>query len=166
MKAWMIVVVLIVVGVVGAWAGYWVGHAVGWTTDAVFPLTIGGGERAIGLSILVSFGSVVAAGGWLVARPIRRTRRLIAKGAPGHATVRRFWRTGLTASSTDGTRHQVAFDLEMHPDDGADYPARALGMLDEAAEAGLAPGGEVEVRYDPGHPRTMAVVGPMASAAL
>jgi hypothetical protein len=165
MKAWTIVAVLIVVGVVGAWVGYWVGHAVGWSTDAEFPLTIGGGDRAIALSILASVGSVLAAGGWLVARPLRRTRHLLAEGSPGHATVRRFWRTGLMASSTDGTRHQVAFDLEMHPDDGADYPARALGMLDEAAEAALAPGGEVEVRYDPGHPRTMAVVGPMAPAA-
>ena len=165
MKAWMIVVVLIVVGVVGAWAGYWIGHAVGWSTDAEFPLTIGGGDRAIALSILASVGSVMAAAGWLVARPLRRTQRLMAEGFPGHATVRRFWRTGLTTSSTDGRRHQVAFDLEMHPDDGADYPARALGMLDEAAEAALAPGGEVEVRYDPGHPRTMAVVGPMAPAA-
>lgn len=165
MKAWLIVVVLIVLGVIGALAGYWIGHAAGWTTDAEFPLRIGGGERAIGLSILLSIGTVMAGAGWLVARPLRRTRHLIAEGSPGHATVRRFWRTGLTTSTTEGKRHQVAFDLEVHPDGGVDYPAKALGMLDEAAEAALAPGGEVEVRYDPGHPRTMAVVGPMATAA-
>ena len=164
MKAWVIVLVLIAVGVVGAWAGYWIGHALGWTTDAEFPLRIGAGERAIGLSILVSFGSVMAGIGWLVARPLYRTRRLVAAGAPGHATVRRFWRTGLTATSAGTKQHQVAFELEMHPDDGTDYAAKALGMLDESAEAALAPGGEVAVRYDPGHPRSVAVVGPMAPA--
>jgi hypothetical protein len=165
MRAWVIIVTLVVVGVIAAWAGYWIGHALGWSTDAEFPLRIGAGERAIGLSILVSFASVMAGIGWLVARPLRRTRRLLATGAPGHATIRRFWRTGLTASGSDGTRHQVAFDLEMHPDDGADYGASALGMLDETAEAGLSPGGEVAVRYDPRHPRSIAVVGPMATAA-
>jgi hypothetical protein len=165
MKAWMIVITLIVLGVIGAWAGYWIGHVVGWTTDAEFPLRIGGGDRAIGLSMLLSFGAVVAGAGWLVARPLRRTRHLVDEGAPGHATVLRFWRTGLTASGAEGKRHQVAFDLEMHPGDGTDYPAKALGMLDEAAESALAPGGEVAVRYDPGHPRSVAVVGPMAAAA-
>jgi hypothetical protein len=165
MKAWVIVITLIILGVIGALAGYWIGHAVGWTTDAEFPLRIGGGERAIGLSIVLSIGAVMAGAGWLVARPLRRTRRLIAEGVEGHATVLRFWRTGLTASGADGKRHQVAFDLEMHTGDGGDYPAKALAMLDEAAEAGLAPGGDVVVRYDPGHPRSVAVVGPTAPAA-
>lgn len=47
MKAWVIVVLAIAAGIVGAWLGYWIGHALGWTTNAVWPLQIGGGDRAI-----------------------------------------------------------------------------------------------------------------------
>ena len=85
MRAWMIVVALVVIGVAGAWTGYWIGHAAGWTTDAEFPLTIGGGDRAIGLSIGASFLAVMAGAGWFVARPLLRVRRLLATGAPGRA---------------------------------------------------------------------------------
>ena len=95
MKAFIIVIVLVIIGVVGALVGYWVGHALGWTTDAEFPLRIGGGVRAIGLSILVSFGSVMAGVGLLVARPLARVRRLAATGTEGHATIQRARRTGL-----------------------------------------------------------------------
>ena len=53
MKAWKIVVSLVVIGIVGAWVGYWIGHALGWTSNAEFPLRIGGGDWAIGLSGLL-----------------------------------------------------------------------------------------------------------------
>jgi hypothetical protein len=165
MRAWVIVLLLVAIGIVGALAGYWIGHALGWSTDAEFPLRIGGGERAIGLSILLSFGSVMAGAGMLVAWPQYRTRHLIAVGTPGHGTIRRAWRTGLTATSGGVKRHQLGFELEMHPEGGAGYPAKALGMLDEAAEAQLAPGGEVLVRFDPAHPRSVAVVGPLVPVA-
>ena len=162
MKAWMIVVVLVVIGIVGAWIGYWIGHALGWSTDAVFPLTIGGGDRAIGLSILVSFLSVVTGLWWFVARPLRRMSRLLEAGIPGHATIRRFWRTGLFTSSGRGAaRHQVEFELEMHPDAGPDYASKASGLLTEADEAELKPGAEVVVRYDRSDPSSVVVVGPM-----
>ena len=88
--------------VVGAWLGYWVGHALGWTTNAEWPLRIGGGDRAILLSILASFASVMAVVGLLVGRPLQRERRLLATGRQAHATVRRAWRTGLTARDAAG----------------------------------------------------------------
>ena len=66
MRAWVIVVLAIAAGVVGAWLGYWIGHSLGWTTNAVWPLQIGGGDRAILLSILASFASVMAVAWWLV----------------------------------------------------------------------------------------------------
>jgi hypothetical protein len=165
MKAWKIVLLLVAIGIVGGWVGYWVGHALGWTTDAEFPLRIGAGERAIGLSILVSFASVMAGVGWFVARPLWRTRRLLASGTPGHATVQRFWRTGMTMTSGgDVRRREIGFELEVHPDDGSAYAARALGLLSEADEAALAPGAEVTIRYDPAHRTSVAVVGPLATS--
>jgi len=169
MRAWVITLILVAIGIVGAWIGYWAGHALGWTTNAEFPLRIGGGERAIGLSILVSFLSVMGGGGLLIARPMLRTRRLLATGRAGHATVRREWRTGLTAGQlvmgSRVQRHQVAFELEVHPDGGPAYPAPAFALLTEEEEAAIKPGDEVAVRVDPGHPRSVAVVGPMRPTA-
>jgi len=166
MRAWVIVVLLVVIGVVAAWVGYWLGHAAGWSTNAEFPLRIGGGDRAILLSILLSFGSVMAGVGWFVARPLARVRRLLATGVPGHATVRRFWRTGLyMRPSGSAGRHELAFELDVHPDDGRDYTTSALGLLTETEEVGLKPGAEVIIRYDPAHPSRVAVAGLMVAPA-
>jgi len=166
MKAWIIVVILVIIGIVGAWVGYWIGHALAWTADAVFPFQIGGGERAIGLSILLSFLSVMAGVWWLVARPLRRIGRMAATGTPARATIRRAWRTGLFMNRRgDSPRHQLSFDLEVHPDDGRDYATTGTGLLTEAEEASLKPGEEATVRYDPAHPRFVVVVGPMAASA-
>jgi uncharacterized membrane protein YeaQ/YmgE (transglycosylase-associated protein family) len=166
MRARIVVVLLVIIGIVGAWVGYWVGHALGWTTDAEFPFRIGAGEQAIGLSILASFASVMAGLAWFVALPLVRLRRLLETGSPGHATVRRFWRTGLSTRGAGGGRRELAFELEVHPDGGRDYPAKALGLLSEAEEAELGPGAEVVVRYDPAHPNRVAVAGPLMPSAL
>jgi hypothetical protein len=166
MKAWKIVVILVIIGIIGGWVGYWIGHALGWTTNAEFPLQIGGGDRAIGLSILLSFGSVMAGLGWFVARPLRRIQRLTAIGTPAHATIRRTWRTGLFMNRRgDSPRHQLGFELEVHPDGGQDYAATGTGVLTEADEAALKPGTEATVRIDPTNPSFVVVVGPMAASA-
>jgi len=156
-RAWVIVVLAIAAGIVGAWVGYWIGHALGWTTNAEWPLQIGGGDLAILLSILASVGSVMAVGGWFVARPLRRVRRLLATGRQTHATVLRVWRTGLTAQTSRGSWRQLAFDVEVHPDGGAAYTTHATGLVDPAEVAAFAPGVEVNVRYDPAHPTHVAV---------
>lgn len=166
MRAFVTVLVLVIIGIVGAWVGYWIGHALGWTTDAEFPLHVGGGARAIGLSILVSFGSVMAGGGWFIARPLWRIRRLLATGTPGHATIRRVWRTGFFMTPRGGSRQRwLGFDLEVHPDGGRDYSATASGLLSEAEEEALKPGTEVTVRSDPSNCSSVAVVGPIVTSA-
>jgi hypothetical protein len=158
MKAWVIVVLAIAAGVVGAWLGYWAGHALGWTTNAVWPQQIGGGDRAILLSILASFASVMAVAWWFVGRPLRRERRLLATGRQAHATVRKAWRTGLSARDAAGkTRQQLGFELEVHPNGGGAYTVHTTDMVDAATVDAFAPGVEVNVRYDPAHPERVAV---------
>jgi uncharacterized membrane protein YeaQ/YmgE (transglycosylase-associated protein family) len=158
MRAWVIVVLAIAAGVVGAWVGYWIGHALGWTTNAVWPLQVGGGDRAILLSILASFASVMAVVGLLVGRPLQRERRLLATGRQAHATVLKAWRTGLTARDAEGkTRKQLGFELEMHPEGGAAYTVHTTDLLDAATLDAFRPGVEVNVRYDPAHPTRVAV---------
>ena len=165
MRASVRVLILVAIGIVGAWAGYWIGHALGWTTNAEFPARIGGGERAILLSIGLSFLSVMGGLWWLVARPLMGIRRLLATGKPGHATVRRVWRTGITMSRPDRKERELGFDLEVHPDAGEDYPATALGIIGEIDEPTITPGSEVAVRFDPERPTRVVVVGPMVPSA-
>jgi hypothetical protein len=166
MRAWVIVLVLVIVGIVGAWVGYWIGHALGWTTNSEFPLTLGGGERAIGLSIGLSFVSVLGAGWLLIGMPQRRLQELAVTGAPGRARILRMWRTGIyVARRSDRPRHELAFEIEMHPESGPPYGTTAKGLLTEDEEARLGPGTEASVRYDPSHPSSVVVVGPMVPSA-
>lgn len=158
-------VALVIIGIVGAWVGYWIGHVLGWTTDAEFPLAFGAGARAIGLAIVASLLSVIVALWLFITRPLLRMRRVLASGVPGHATIRRMWRTGVRISGAAGTRRQLGFELDMHPEVGPDYSAVALGMLSETEEAALGPGDEVTVRYDPSDPEAVAVVGPLLPVA-
>jgi hypothetical protein len=45
---------MVVGGFIGAYAGYWIGYLFGWSSDAEWPLRVGGGTGAILLSIAVS----------------------------------------------------------------------------------------------------------------
>jgi hypothetical protein len=102
----------------------------------------------------------------VVGATARAHRRLLATGTPGHATIRRVWRTGIREAGLGGQgRHEVAFELDVHPDGGRDYAAKALGLLTEDEEAPLTPGAEVTVRYDPSHHASVVVVGPMVPLA-
>jgi hypothetical protein len=156
-RAFVSIVVVIVAGIVGAWVGYWIGHTFGWTTNAEWPLRIGGGDRAILLSILASIGSVAAAGGWLIARPMMQLRRLLANGRRARATVLRVWRTGFFSQGGVRPWRELGFDLEVHADGQAPYTARGRGHVDPAAVGAFAPGVEVNVRYDPAKPAHVAV---------
>lgn len=159
MRAFVIVVLAVVAGFVGAWAGYWIGHALGWSENAVWPWQIGGGDRAILLSIVVSIGSVFAVGGWFVARPMTQLRRLLANGRPAQARVLRVWRTGFFSSSGDRSWRELGFELEVHPDGQGAYTAHAVGHVKPAEVEAFAPGVEVDVRYDPAKPTHVAVKG-------
>ena len=42
---------MVLAGVLAGYFGYWIGHLAGWSTDAEWPFTIGGGTGAIAMSI-------------------------------------------------------------------------------------------------------------------
>jgi hypothetical protein len=125
-------------------------------------LTIGDGERAIGLRS-VSFLCVMAGLASLCCTPHAADAPPPANGRATHATVRREWRNGPTAGRllmAGEAASPVAFELEV-PDDGGDYAARALALLTDDEEAAIKLGDEVAIRVDPDHPRSVAVVGPI-----
>ena len=148
-----------VAGIVGAWIGYWMGHALGWTTGAEWPLRIGGGDRAILLSIGLSFLSVMAGLGWLVVRPLRRNRRILGLGRPARATILKVRRTGISTGGFGGRRSQLEFDLEVHADGAGTYTAHATRLVAPAELGAFAPGAEVAVRIDQAKPSLVAIEG-------
>jgi hypothetical protein len=164
MKAWVTVLLLIVIGILGAWVGYWIGHFVGWSRDAEWPLRIGAGDGAILLSIGLSIASVWVGLWWLLAWPLQRERRLLARGTPGRATILKIWRTGVRAGPR-ARKRQLGVELEVHLTGHDGYTARTTCLASSDQEEAYRPGAEVEVRYDPSHPKSVAIAGPMAPAA-
>lgn len=162
MRAWVMIVLLVLVGIVGAWVGYWIGHFLGWSRDAEFPLRIGGGDGAILVSICLSIGSVWAALWWLLAWPLQRERRLLARGTPGRATILDVWRTGIRAGR-GARRRQLGVELEVQAAGRDAYTVRTTCLADSAEEAAYRPGAEVDIRIDPSKPRSVAVAGPAAA---
>jgi hypothetical protein len=54
MRSWVRVLWMVLGGFIGAYAGYWIGYLLGWSSDAEWPLKVGGGTGAILLSIAMS----------------------------------------------------------------------------------------------------------------
>jgi hypothetical protein len=65
------VVTAVIVGIICGWGGYWLGHLAGWSTDADWPTTIGGGTGAILLSVGLAAAGALAT----IAVLARRSRR-------------------------------------------------------------------------------------------
>lgn len=123
---------------------------------------IGGGDRAILLSIGLSFLSVMAGLGWLAVRPLRRNRRLLRTGRLARATILKVRRTGISTSRLAGTRRLLDFDLQVHPESGADYEAHTTRSVSPAELDAFAPGVEVAVRFDPAKPARVAIESPVS----
>lgn len=159
------IILIVVCGVVGGWLGYWAGHALGWSVDATWPVTIGGGTGAILMSIgmAVLFAAVAALLVMLV--PGRWVKRVLRSGLTASATVVSAAETG-AVSRTHGVRtHQVAVVLDVHGPAGRAYRARTTQFVSEVVEGALKPGAAVAVRYDPERPEHVAIDQPFALAA-
>ena len=159
------ITIIVLCGIVGGWVGYWLGHAAGWSENAVWPSTIGGGTGAIVTSIVVSVAFVVASALIITFVPERGVRKVLAHGAVAGATVVRMKETGAVRWAHEGARHQVVCDLEVRLLDRPPYQARTTQFVSPVVECVLRPGASVTVRYDPEHPSHVAIDKPFARAA-
>jgi len=163
MKRVMRIVLLVACGVVGAWVGYWLGYLAGWSKNAEWPGTIGGGTGAILVSIGMSVLFVAVAGLLVFLLPQRGIARVLASGSPAKATVVSAAKTGGRRTGRHGTSHQVSCELDVCLPDGSIYRTRATQFVAPGVEQALRPGATLAVRYDPVKPRKVAIVGPSAS---
>jgi hypothetical protein len=150
--------VYIVSGVVGAWAGYWIGHALGWSTNATWPWSFGGGTGAILLAFGMSVLFVVVAALLLAFLSGRNVRKALENGVPARASVLSIEKTGDKTTTPEGKYNQVRCELEVRPRDGERYRARITQFLTEGYLQGLEPGSMVHVRYDPAQRTHVAII--------
>lgn len=159
------IIVVVLCGIVGGWLGYWAGHALGWSVDATWPASIGGGTGAILMSMgmAVLFVAVAALAVMLV--PSRRVKRVLKSGLPARATVVSAAETGAVVRIHGVRTHQVTCLLDVHAPARPPYRARTTQFVSEVVEGALKPGAEVAVRYDPERPEHVAIDEPLALAA-
>ena len=67
------VVATVLAGIIAGWCGYWIGHGFGWSSNADWPTSLGGGAGAILLSIALAVAAVLAVG-WSLGVIIRTER--------------------------------------------------------------------------------------------
>lgn len=149
---------MVVAGIAGAYGGYWIGHGLGWSRQAEWPLRIGGGGGAIVLSVVTSLAGVAAAGTWATWRAHHQHRRVISDGLPAHAVILRVWRTGIVVKGPEGgSLAQLGFELQVQPPDVPPYRVRTTKLVSGPDLATMHPGIHVDVRYDPNHPKRVAI---------
>ena len=165
MRRTLNIIFIVFCGVVGAWVGYWIGHLAGWSENADWPGTIGGGSGAVLLSIGVSVLFVALAGLVVFLVPEWRVRRVLRRGAEAEATVVRVHKTGGRSRGFGAVKHQVVCELEVCPEGGTPYRARTTQFLAETVQTALRPGARVTVRVDPARPTRVAIEGPLVPAA-
>jgi hypothetical protein len=151
---------VIVCGIVCGWWGYWLGHWAGWSENADWPSHIGGGAGAIVLSVVFMLIGVAAATVIMSFPTYRTTRRLLREGTPARATVLEAHKAGLTIRSTSQVWDRIDCRLEVHPEKGPSFQARAHQFMTAAEESFLLPDAVVDVRYDPEKRARVAIEGP------
>ena len=102
---------------------------------------------------------VVTIGGftyWQMIRPSMVEGHLLQTGKAAVATVKEVWSTGLQYSG----RRQIRLRLEVRPAGESPFEVQATTFV-SLDDAGLyKPETQVQVRYDPGDKKTVAIVGP------
>jgi len=151
------VLVMVLGGVVGGYCGYWIGYLAGWSTNADWPLQIGGGNGAIALSIAMAAVGVLFARTLLAVPSLVIDRRLKADGNHAEATIVDRWSTGLTLMGLRSSRRQYAIIAELRLTDGTHQRAHATQWLQPEEYAALVPGRQVTVHYHLRHPDRVLV---------
>jgi hypothetical protein len=161
MRRALSIIIIVICGIVGGWVGYWIGHLAGWSKNADWPATIGGGTGAILLSIGMAVLFVWLAGLAIFLVPELRARRVLRSGASGEATVVRVEKTGARRRIRGGMERQLACELDVCPEGGSTYRARVTQFVTETVENGLKPGARVTVRVDRAKPTRVAIEEPI-----
>jgi hypothetical protein len=159
------IILVVLCGVVGGWLGYWAGHALGWSVDATWPTSIGGGTGAILMSMGMAVLFVAVAVLLVMLVPSRWVKRVLRSGLTASATVVSAAETGAVGRTHGIRTHQVTCVLDVHGPGGRPYRARTTQFVSEVVEGALKPGAEVAVRYDPERPEHVAIDQPLARAA-
>jgi hypothetical protein len=81
--------------------------------------------------------------------------KLNKSGVLTPATVNTMRETG----TQFGGGHQIDFELTVHPEGGADYPARVSQSMHEATLKGVLEGARINVKVDPDDPQSLLVWG-------
>jgi hypothetical protein len=145
-------------GLVGGYLGYWLGHLAGWSTDADWPLRIGGGAGAIAVSIGLAVLGVLCSLALIELVAARSVRRLRANGATATALVVDRWALGTGLRSG---RREYGFLVETRLPDGTVSLGHATEWLTTEKAAELLPHRQVAVRY---HPRRVVVEAPVSAS--
>jgi len=128
------VLLFLIGGAVGGYCGYWIGHALGWSHEAEWPLGVGGGAGAMGLSIGMVFVGIAVAALWIRYRPLRLARRLLERGSTAQATIVKEWTDGAEVKPLgDLGRPQIGLELMVHLPSGRDYRARVRRLSSNRA---------------------------------
>ena len=150
-----------VAGIVGGYLGFWVAHLAGWSGTARWPLDPrGGGGTILVVAAFAAFAAVTA-GIALNLIPTFAYRNAARTGILANATIAEAWRTGATSHDMGEVLSEYGLKLEVRPPGGTPYSARTKRMVATADEATYLPGNLVVVRFDPGFPRKVFVVGPV-----
>lgn len=154
------IAVYVVSGAIGAWLGYWLGYAAGWSKNAEWPWSIGGGSGAILLAFGMSVLFITAAAAFFILGSGRKVRQALDFGLPARASVLSVEKTGDQTTTPDGKYDQVRCELEVRPRDETPYRAQITQFLTEGYLRGLQPGATVHVRYDPVQRSRVAIIEP------
>ncbi|MFZ0323708.1 MAG: DUF3592 domain-containing protein [Actinomycetes bacterium] len=146
------VVVLVLGGLVGGYIGYWLGYWAGWSTNAEWPLRIGGGNGAIALSMGMAVVGVLVAGAFLRLPSWLIDRRLRNHGEHAEATIVDRWGTGLSMRGLSSSLKQYRVLVEVRLPDGTHRKAHSTQWLQPDEFSALQPGRQVTVHYHLRHP--------------
>ncbi len=106
------------------------------------------------LAAVLLFAVVASRDGEGIAAEGRRHAKLATTGEAAPAVIRRMWSTGASLSEANP---QLGLVLEVHPSGAPPYEAETSTFIADSQVSHFQPGETVTVRYDPHHPKNVAI---------
>ena len=116
---------------------------------------------ALGLVVVVGFPAVMIATIVGTAQSGEREQaRLRERGVPATATITDVRETGKIVNR----QPEIEVRVDVHPSEGPGFASRATWVFTTRDVQTYRVGAEVQVRYEPGHPEAVAIVGLVESS--